>query len=133
MVTIDVSDRPDIADLPRVLATELLSESQASVGVNWLADPEVSEAVLAITFVEPINCTWAISFDLPRCQTVLRRVADGQGLYVAWLQNSASPGISFNQAQLLASKSQRGLQLQVGRTDTLRAILNQWAIEHEAT
>lgn len=133
MVAIDVADRPDIADLPRVLATEVQSDSQAIVGANWLADLELSQAVLVVTFVEPIICTWAISFDLPRCQVLLRQVADGQELYVAWSASSISADMSLDQTDKLVNAPPHGLQLHVGRPDHLRTILDEWTAEHEAT
>lgn len=133
MVTIDVADRPEIADLPRVLATEVQAERQAVVGTNWLADPSLSQTVLVVTFVEPVTCTWAIGFDLPRCQALLNQVADGHELYVAWHSAPNAETMPADQPFDATTPPAHGLLLRVGRPDHLRAILDEWTTEHEAT
>ena len=132
MIVLDVTEHPEIADLPRVLATEVTLENPATVGANWLADPSVSQAVLVVTFVEPVTCTWAIGFDLPRCQTLLEQVAEGHELYVAWHVDPVE-GLKPENATSAASGeiSPPGLLLRVGRPDHLRAILQGWTTEHE--
>jgi hypothetical protein len=134
MIVVDVADHPEIADLPRVLAAEVHSESQVIVGANWLADPVLSQAVLVVTFVEPVTCTWAISFDLPRCLTGLEYIARGYEFLVVWYPDEAPefPSEELSGASRDAAEP-RGLLLRVGRPDHLRAILNGWLAEHETT
>ena len=131
-IIVNVDNRPEVADLPRVLTAEVSTEIQATVGANWLADPSITRAILVVTFVEPVTCTWAISFDLPRCLSLLEKVADRQELYVTFHRGSLAeleledaPGAVFGVVP------PEGLVIRVGRPDHLRAILKGWAAQHE--
>lgn len=133
MVIIDIAEHPEIADLPRVLAAEVHAEGQTMVGANWLADASLSQTVLVVTFVEPVTCTWALSFDLPRCQALLTQVANGHDLYVAWHSAQASEVVMpQDQPYDTSTAPAHCLSLRVGRPDHLRAILDEWSAEHEA-
>ncbi len=132
LIIVDVDNRPEIADLPRVLTAEVSPEAQAIVGANWLADPSITRAVLVVTFVEPITCTWAIGFDLPRCLNLLEQVADRQELYVTFRRGAAAEFESGNApSAAFGVVTPQGLLLRVGRPDHLRAILRGWTAQHE--
>ena len=85
VVVVDVADRPDIADLPRVLESERGGGIDPSLlGTQWLMDHAAGRAVLIVTFVEPVACTFAISFAVPRHLSVLHPVAGNGELFVTW-------------------------------------------------
>lgn len=76
---IDAAARPDVADLPRVLRQE---RDPALLGTQWLADQAEDRVLLVVTVAEPVSCTWAIAFDLPRYTDTLRQIAPAEHLIV---------------------------------------------------
>ena len=132
LISLNVDNRPEIADLPRVLTAEVGKGSMATVGANWLADRSITRAILVVTFVEPVTCTWAISFDLPRCLSLLEQVADRQELYVTFRGEPAAEHEPANAPGAVSGVvPPQGLLLHVGRPDHLRAILRGWTAQHE--
>ncbi len=82
---IDVGERPDVADLPRVLASGAdAGDGPPLIATQWLAEPAGQRVILVATLVEPVACTWAVSFDLPRRRALLERIAEAGALWVAW-------------------------------------------------
>ncbi len=85
VVWIDAGERPDIADLPRVLGSGAdAGDGPPLIAAQWLADLERQRVVLVATLVEPVACTWAIGFDLPRRRALLERIVEEGALWVAW-------------------------------------------------
>ena len=125
---IDVTTRPDIADLPRVLRSEGgAGDDVGLVGTQWLADHATNQIVLVVTFVEPVSCTWALSFDLPRWKAALERIAAAGELFVAW-DELPSPENTANGARdaVITALPARGVLLPLSRPAQLRAILMEW-------
>jgi hypothetical protein len=80
VVWIDGRQRPDIADLPRVLQRE---PDPALLATQWLLDRAQDRVLLIVTLAEPVSHTWAIAFDLSRYTGVLQRIAQAGQLVVA--------------------------------------------------
>lgn len=78
VVWIDAHHRPDITDLPRVLHNNL---EPVVVATQWLA--AARQAILVVTFVEPVVTTWALRFDLERWQPILHVIADTTCIYMS--------------------------------------------------
>jgi hypothetical protein len=128
VVWIDVTDRPDIADLPRVIAAgRAASDSSPLAGTQWLADHAAHQTVLIVTFVEPVSCTWALRFDIPRRIGILERVAGAGQLLVAWDAPPATVDEDGEQDAVITATPARGLLLPITTTTQLRAILRMWA------
>ena len=127
IVWIDVRDRPDIADLPRVLQSErAIGDDVPLVGTQWLADPDAQRTMLLVTYAEPVACTWAISFDVPRRLGTLERIAAAGELFVAW-NEPPSEGDDEEGGPALTELPAAGLLLPAGRPAQLEAILTMWA------
>ncbi len=129
VVWIDVTDRPDIADLPRVLSSERGARGNPPLlGTQWLADHATNRTVLIVTFVEPVTCTWALSFDVPRWIEVLKQIAESGELFVAWdvvLPPWAREDGGLGRAT--TTMPGNGLLLQIPASTQLRPILAMWA------
>ncbi len=128
VVWIDVTDRPDIADLPRALSSERgASGNPPLLGTQWLADHATNQIVLVVTFVEPVSCTWALSFDVPHWKAALARIAASGELFVAWdeLPSSENTANGARDAVITALPT-RGVFLPLNRPAQLRAILMDW-------
>ena len=116
VATINVGERPDIVDLPRVIQQEWFNHQQTPVvGTQWLAGQSATEVFLVITFVEPVECTFALRFDLPRTLQALQTVAEGGDLLITWevrhdLDDPAESG-------------KEGILVRSSRPGQLRAIL----------
>lgn len=122
-VVVDVGDRPDVSDMPRVLRLERqTSAKHAMVATQWLADLDHERILLVVTFVEPVACTWAISFDLPRTIDVLHQIAISSDVSVIW----GSPDEAF----VPDVSPSEGIHLTVTRPMLLRAILAAWTERH---
>ena len=83
VVWIDAAGRPDVADLPRVLNKSVRSSETPVLATQWLANLPARRVVLVVTFLEPVACSWALSFDLQRWTPVLELVATSALLVVA--------------------------------------------------
>lgn len=127
---IDVTDRPDIADLPRVISGAD-GQDTTLIGMQWLADRAEHRIILVITVVEPVACTWAVSFDPRRWAETLQHVADTGELFVAWDRTSQPERPGRKPGVPLTRLPSAGLLLplnQLARVQ-LRAILNAWVAE----
>jgi hypothetical protein len=126
---IDVTDRPDVADLPRVLSSGRdASADRPVLGTQWLVDEAAQRTVLVVTFVEPVACTFALSFDVPRRLAVLRQIADASELCIAW----EVPPRPWNENddrsdRVITAMPDYGLRLPISRSAQLRAIVSMWA------
>lgn len=122
-VVVDVADRPDLADVPRVLRLERRTSTQhAVVATQWLADLEHERVLLVVTFVEPVSATWALSFDIPRTLVVLEQIAISSDIFVVWSE-ADTPFAS-------AVSPSEGIHLTTTRPALLRAILAAWTERH---
>jgi hypothetical protein len=84
VVWIDATDRPDVADLPRILASGThAGHDPAVVASDWFRDIEAERTVLIITFVEPVVCTCSISFDQSKWTAIRDLIAETENLFVA--------------------------------------------------
>ncbi len=128
VVWIDVAGRPDIADLPRVLRSgREAGDGPALVGTQWLADQATYRTVLAVTVVEPVAASWALSFDLPRCRAILAQIANASEFFVAWNMSPLGASGEGEVERATAGLPLHGLLLTVDRPAQLRAILTMWA------
>jgi hypothetical protein len=85
VIWIDAGERPDITDLPRVLGSGAdAGEGPPLIATQWLAEPTGQRVMLVATLVEPVACTWAVSFELPRRRALLERIAEAGALWLAW-------------------------------------------------
>jgi hypothetical protein len=131
VVWIDVADRPDVADLPRVLEMEQgARDARTLAATQWLADQVTQHAVLVVTFVEPVATTWALSFDLRRWATELERFDAPDELLVTW---GAPPPAPDTSRSLLVEPPSAGLLLSLNRPYQLRAILRLDAARRSTT
>ncbi len=126
-VMVDVTERPDVYDTPRVLRQErTTSAGQAVVGTQWLADLDHERVLLVVTFVEPVSSTWALSFDIPRTIAVLQMIATSSDITIIWARAETSVDESLPLASL------EGVHLTITRPAQLRAILSTWNERQEA-
>lgn len=122
VIWIDVAERPDIADLPRVLSGGAAAgDGPALVAVQWLADAPLQRTVLVVTVVEPVTCTWAVNFELPRQRPLLERIAEVGEIFVAW--SDLPPAGHEDDTRRLPSE---GLLLRLDNLVQLNAILTLW-------
>ena len=132
IVWIDVRDRPDIADLPRVLRSSRAAGGPPLVGTQWLADADRHQTVLVVTVVEPVSATWALSFDIPRHIRLLERIASAGEFFIAWNEPpSPREAEDDDLGPVLATLPAEGVLLSVDRPAQLYAILAMWADRHE--
>ncbi len=73
VVWIDVADRPEIGDLPRVLHQERAAGAPV-VATQWLHDAATQTVLLVITFVDPATSSWALRFDPVTHAGLLERI-----------------------------------------------------------
>jgi len=123
---IDCSDRLDIADLPRVLYAEQ-DHDPPIVVTQWLADPPAQSVVLVVTFVEPVECTFALRVDLQPWSSVLEHVVFGGQLYIALDQSPRQEELDTALAFAWSTPLPQGLLVPIATTAQLRAILSQLA------
>ena len=126
---IDVTDRPDVADLPRVLSSGRdASADRPVLGTQWLVDEPANRTLLVVTFVEPVGCTFALSFDIPRHLAILRQIADAAELCIAWeMPPRTWEEHDDRSGQVMTAMPDHGLRLPISRPAQLRAILSMWA------
>lgn len=116
VVWIDVGERPDVTDLPRVIEHEYTVHQRLPVaGTQWLADHHGQYVILVVAFIEPVDCTFAIRFELPQSIATLDQIADSGDLFVAW--NIASD------EGVVTPHTTNGLLLRSSRPGQLRTIL----------
>jgi hypothetical protein len=72
---LDVTGRPDVADLPRVIRSEPLQPV-----TQWLYDVAAQRILLVVAADEPVSCSFAIAFDARRHARVLARAAEAEQL-----------------------------------------------------
>ena len=75
VVWIDTANRPDVADLPRVLSHVAHPSDTPVLATQWLADLPAHRVVLVVSVIEPVTCSWALSCDLLRYKPVLELAA----------------------------------------------------------
>ncbi len=126
LVWIEADQRLDVADLPRVLRAEQDEQDQPLVATQWLADLPRSLAIVVITYIEPVACTWAISFNLQNDHTVLEQIATTACLIVAINDTPTSNQPSKQQYILPTALPAAHLSLPIEAPHHLRAILSQW-------
>lgn len=125
VIWIDVPQRPDVADLPRVLNHPVPVPDAPMLATQWLADLPARRVVLVVTFVEPVACSWAMSFDLQRWMPTLELVATA-GLLVVALRNP--PRVLEGQAPLISLNDiPQPIQLPITTTVQLHAILAEYS------
>jgi hypothetical protein len=127
IIWIKADQRPDVGDLPRVLRVEQSDKQNPLVATQWLADLPHSLAIVVITYIEPVACTWAISFNLHNDHTVLEHICTTARLFVAFNEPSRSGQPSSQQFIVSAALPTAHLSLPIESPHHLRAILNQWA------
>lgn len=74
---IDVSGRPDVADLARVHAIEGIGDITTSLTFQGDA------AVLTVSLTRPVTSEFAVAFPLPECRPVLEHAAETGNLLLA--------------------------------------------------
>lgn len=117
---IDVATRPDIADLPRVLHAEGAAYGDPTLAATqWLADPNGGHAFLIVTFVEPVDCTFALAFDLHEWRAMLERFAPVEMLMLVWEDQEPHDIMKVEDREL----PWPGLVLALNRPQQLTAIL----------
>jgi hypothetical protein len=95
-VEVDVRDRPDVADLPRVHATEGPGRIHASARLfrrrsalaSWGRTRRQGGAGTSLVRIDtivssPVNCSFAVVLDLARHRHVLRHIASSHSLVLA--------------------------------------------------
>jgi hypothetical protein len=128
LVAVDVATRPDVADLPRVLRSGRAADDKPAMATQWLLDYEADRMVLIVTFVEPVTCTFALAFEVPRWIDVLQQIAEAGELVVAWdALDGASLRGADRRAARLAHIPGDGLRFSIERPGQLRAILAAWS------
>lgn len=127
VIWIDVAERPDIADLPRVLAgDQAAGDGPPLLAAQWLADCPGQRIVLVVTVVEPVTCTWAVNFELPHRRLLLERIVDAGELFVGW-SDLALVGLEDEPSGL----PREGLLLRMDNRAELNAILAMWTGRHD--
>lgn len=127
IVWLNVDQRPDVGDLPRVLRTEQDESDQPLIATQWLADLPHSQAIVVITYIEPVACTWAVSFNLQNDRTVLEQIATTACLIVAFNHPPSSSQPSKQLFIVSTALPVAHLTLPIEAPHHLRAILSQWA------
>lgn len=126
-IIVDVSERPEVSDAPRVLRQErMTSAGRATVGTQWLADLDHERVLLIVTFVEPVSSTWAFSFDVPRTVALLQQIAVSSDISIIWGQADTDLQTSK------PSTPSEGVHLTITRPAQLSAILAAWAEQQGA-
>jgi hypothetical protein len=128
LVAVDVATRPDVADLPRVLRGGPAAGGTPAMATQWLVDYEAGWTILVVTFVEPVACTFALSFDVPRWIDVLQQIAEAGELVVAWdIPDGARQRGADRPAARQTNIPGDGLRFSIDRPGQLRAILAAWS------
>lgn len=127
VVFVNTAARPDIADLPRVLRDSPASDGPPVMATQWLVDEAAGRALLVVTYVEPVACTWALSFDVPGRRGVLEAIAVAGELFVAWDARSTPQEEDGAPERLIPTVPRRGLLLSISRPTQIHAILALWA------
>ncbi len=124
VVWIDAAQRPDVADLPRVLNNAAQASDTPVLATQWLADLPARRVVLVVSFVEPVTCSWALSFDLLQCKPTLELAAITAELVVA-LRNP--PSTEDRQLSLMPLREiPLSVRLPLAPTVQLHAILTEY-------
>jgi hypothetical protein len=127
IIWIKSDQRPDVGDLPRVLRSEYSQEQDLLVATQWLADLPHGHAFIVITYVEPVACTWAVSFSLQNDCAVLEQIATVARLLVALNDPPTFDHPSKQQLVVSAALPAAHVSLPIESPHHLRAILQQWA------
>lgn len=126
VVFVDTPERPDIADLPRVLASAAASGGPPVLATQWLADRTADRVLLVVTYVEPVACTWALSFAVPRRRALLNRIAATGELWVAW-DSSVAQNVADDEAERwMPALPPVGLLVPISRPSQIHEILAVW-------
>lgn len=120
VVWIDAHDRPEVADLPRVLRS---NRDQPIVATQWLADDQ-ARAILVITFVEPVVTTWALSFEIHRWLPVLQMIATTAHCRIALDRPPAAALHADDLAVLVDRDVPPGIDVPITTPAHLRALLH---------
>lgn len=92
-ILLDVTDRPDVADLARVHATEGMGDVRTAAAVLGHGDPSGWRLRLEVAVDRPVTCRFHVVLDLVESLGVLRDVAE-TGLLV-FATGEPAPGATW--------------------------------------
>ncbi len=125
VVWIDATNRPNVADLPRVLNKGIYTSDPPVLATQWLADLPAHRVALVVSVIEPVTCSWAVSFDLLQSKPILELAAITGELVVA-LRNP--PQAEDNRLPLIPLREiPLSVRLPLASTVQLHAILTEHA------
>jgi hypothetical protein len=73
---VDATDRPDVADLPRVYASELTEPMMLAAAWGYRVFEDDAEVLVRVEVTSPVVCTFAVVVSIRNHGPALRRIVD---------------------------------------------------------